>query len=881
MRCTKLLLFFLSFVLLFNISAIASKHSNNSSAGTALTGGTPTVTQEPFSTTGEEFVGPFANWVNVRSYGAKGDGIADDTAAIQAAINAILAKPGPVLWIPTGTYRITDTLRVSNSQGFGIIGEDPTTTSLVWDGANGGTMLVVQASSHTRIKRLTWNGAAVADTGHRYEFDGQAGYFPTGDAEDDEVFVNLNYGVRVGWAAELMIDRTQFSRISEAGVSVENWNALDIWVRDSTFTDCRVGLTNTNLAGHFHVYNSLFQRSQEADMEMANTSYFSERGNTSVGSRAFFVARAIGANPAQITLQDNLIINAQSTPIVIGNQGPLMLFDNTFLDQNGATFPVVEANNWVPTDVFSIGNKFDRPNVLYGGIGRNISVDDKQIDPTVLAIALSGPATFQPNLHRAVFEITPGSSATTIQAALNKAAKLSGSRPVVHLESGVYSLDKMLVIAGGSDLQLVGDGNGVTFVDWVGKGAGPMVQLQSPSRAAIKDIAFDALDKVQAVQVQVNDAPGSRVRFSDLETNLENQKGIAAEGIDQAVVEILSGQIYGVVSSISANGGQLSAAGLTTFGRLSGFGTTTGTSSTNGTTFSVTSGAALTIFDNWRDTGASSPMFINLQSSSGHVALDGGVIGTVGSTPFTLQSFVGDVAMVGYEFNGALSTAGSGTELRFMALGVTGDGDCDFWQDTATPVQGVLAMSTCRLPSSGGQLLPDVGAATDAYLRTMLSRIRHLRPQPLGAVAPGLSDFRMDSVYVKRATTAIDLVPASSKTPGFTGYSLADGNGNELAPVSTGSGIILGLRKLSKDAMWNILRQADGSYALVALSNGAAVAGDLSVGDAANAESWIIRPDGTGRFTLQETDSGAMLSLDSLGVVGLRQSGFGWLLQPK
>jgi hypothetical protein len=46
-------------------------------------------------------------WVNVRSLGVKGDGKADDTAALQAAIDT-----HPVLYLPTGFYLISDTLRL-------------------------------------------------------------------------------------------------------------------------------------------------------------------------------------------------------------------------------------------------------------------------------------------------------------------------------------------------------------------------------------------------------------------------------------------------------------------------------------------------------------------------------------------------------------------------------------------------------------------------------------------------------------------------------------------------------------------------------------------------------------------------------------------------
>ncbi|NJK90757.1 MAG: hypothetical protein HC904_02330 [Blastochloris sp.] len=42
-----------------------------------------------------------------RDFGAKGDGVTDDTAAIQKALNE---KKG-ILYLPAGTYMISDTLR--------------------------------------------------------------------------------------------------------------------------------------------------------------------------------------------------------------------------------------------------------------------------------------------------------------------------------------------------------------------------------------------------------------------------------------------------------------------------------------------------------------------------------------------------------------------------------------------------------------------------------------------------------------------------------------------------------------------------------------------------------------------------------------------------
>ncbi|HMF53311.1 MAG TPA: glycosyl hydrolase family 28-related protein, partial [Edaphobacter sp.] len=51
---------------------------------------------------------------NVRSYGAKGDGIALDTAALQAAIDACHNDGGGTVLVPAGTFNIGTTELRSN-----------------------------------------------------------------------------------------------------------------------------------------------------------------------------------------------------------------------------------------------------------------------------------------------------------------------------------------------------------------------------------------------------------------------------------------------------------------------------------------------------------------------------------------------------------------------------------------------------------------------------------------------------------------------------------------------------------------------------------------------------------------------------------------------
>ena len=71
--------------------------------------------------------------INVLDYGAKGDGVTNDTAAIQAAFNA--ASLGNYVYFPSGTYLTSSTITFSCSFGgkFGIVADNPDFTP--WNGA--------------------------------------------------------------------------------------------------------------------------------------------------------------------------------------------------------------------------------------------------------------------------------------------------------------------------------------------------------------------------------------------------------------------------------------------------------------------------------------------------------------------------------------------------------------------------------------------------------------------------------------------------------------------------------------------------------------------------------------------------------------------------
>jgi hypothetical protein len=76
---------------------------------------------------------PFPRWpvkINVKDFGAAGDGKADETEAFRKAIEACPANGA--VFIPVGTYKITDWLRFSDKSNIIIRGEDMYETELIF-----------------------------------------------------------------------------------------------------------------------------------------------------------------------------------------------------------------------------------------------------------------------------------------------------------------------------------------------------------------------------------------------------------------------------------------------------------------------------------------------------------------------------------------------------------------------------------------------------------------------------------------------------------------------------------------------------------------------------------------------------------------------------
>lgn len=466
----------------------------------------------------EEFVGPFPSWRNLRrDYGAIGDGKADDTAALQRALDDLTKhEKACVLFIPRGTYRLTATVKTvrkehSDGMGIAVIGEDPATTVLRWDGSQDGTLFQWDAW-YSKISRLTLDGAKRAGTALLY---GPA--FSTYNQTSDIIFRDAKSGLVFGanetnGQAENEVLRCQFIRC-ETGVQTVNWNSMDIWVWYSRFEECGRGVHN--VMGNWHVWNSLFLRSHTADMSTQNLMAFSVVNNTSIGSRCFFDFSTGHTWGSPVSLSGNRILDPTGDwAVLLDNAGPYLLVDNVF--RLSAKTRGVRMT-WA--DQTLVGNTYTRADAVEER-GRFRRIAEKVVDARAIPTAVAPLPPTPPNRARKVLEVPAGSNSEAIQQAIDAAAKLRGQRPVVHLPMGSYAIAKTIVIPAASDVQLVGDGAGetATRLNWAGAEGGVVLRLEGPSRATLRDLHIQA-HQSRAIVVEKADQPGGRIFANELNAN--------------------------------------------------------------------------------------------------------------------------------------------------------------------------------------------------------------------------------------------------------------------------------------------------------------------------------------------------------------------------
>lgn len=225
------------------------------------------------------------HFISVKSFGAKGDGVTDDTTAIQAALsaagnNAPWGARGTRILVPPGEYLISATLKVYR-MSFEMIGcgygNSPAYTPspgkgsvFRWNGAPNMPMMKIRDSYGVAIRRIRWEGKeGVAGTAainlNWVAEDQQAGnagtvieqchfgrymHTPQGVHKGD-----LAYGILMdgdnGNNDEFKIERCVFVGCTKAGIRMANTQSVWGSVNDCTISECGAGVdTASSLTGY-------------------------------------------------------------------------------------------------------------------------------------------------------------------------------------------------------------------------------------------------------------------------------------------------------------------------------------------------------------------------------------------------------------------------------------------------------------------------------------------------------------------------------------------------------------------------------------------------------------------------------------------------------
>lgn len=122
-------------------------------------------------------LGTRSGWFDVKRLGAKGDGVTDDTTAIQSAINNANAENGGTVYFPPGSYVITSALSLNQMNGIKLQGAGPSmqfqtgVSKLLYTSASG-HLLTMYSSTNCELTGLDFGYNNAGYTGDLIDIDG-------------------------------------------------------------------------------------------------------------------------------------------------------------------------------------------------------------------------------------------------------------------------------------------------------------------------------------------------------------------------------------------------------------------------------------------------------------------------------------------------------------------------------------------------------------------------------------------------------------------------------------------------------------------------------------------------------------------------------------
>jgi hypothetical protein len=497
---------------------------------------------------------PRSDWISVKAQGAVGDGVADDTAAIQSAFDLI--KRGVTIYFPPGTYRVTKTLVIDSpdkkSALYGVLivghGRD---TRLVWDGEIGGTMIQEEGMGYSRWVGLELDGAGKAAIG-AYHCSNYT--FETVHRKIHMAFRNFTqYGVRAEPTkdrfamAETSFENCLFEKCGVA-VSFVQFNDYDETFDGCEFRDCGTGIECVH--GNFYARNCHFEGSTVVDLLSQPEHGCTVRRCTSLNSNMFLRQ----ANPVATMVVEGCAVGGWKEPAgaLSFSGAPALVFDCAFSDPPaGGTCAINVQSHWqkllhsqnTAPEGFPLFNPeaHQRANVrLY-----EIPAGERQraaLAPTQQfltdQVAIPGKVFDAKRDFGAKGDNVTDDSAA-IQAAID-AARVAGKGAIAYVPAGEYVVKETLKLSG-AGYCFGGAGMLSTRLHWQGAADGTTVEVTDPDHLTIENLDLQKQSGVDLLQTGTGQP--SDVTYDGLFVSRPNDEpyggGIWLRGLrEQATVRI-------------------------------------------------------------------------------------------------------------------------------------------------------------------------------------------------------------------------------------------------------------------------------------------------------------------------------------------------------
>lgn len=338
---------------------------------------------------GAGFVGPAvavadSGVLSVRDYGAKGDGLTDDSVAFLACIAA--TPTGGVMYVPAGDYKITRSLELKS--GFTLRGDGP--TSRVFRPSTGGPQNLLWAKGRTNLR--------IQDL--RIDSDNSTGEFMS--------------GIQVSGCSLLTIQRVTFDKLGYAMKIDGGWGRNS----DVNVLDCEVLEAWTPLYVSYTSNSRFANLKLEAYRTPADTiphCVYLAAGNhnqlweniTLTGGRSysFQMYGASATNPSDNITVKNLTMTDVGQGIVVASGYSNVLFDGIVGTSTRWTWP--GSVGWVDLQNGGSGN-------AGGHVFRNFSFTDGfLLSCNDTSAGRPGPVVFEGGYLRRLDYFAPNGIGTT------------------------------------------------------------------------------------------------------------------------------------------------------------------------------------------------------------------------------------------------------------------------------------------------------------------------------------------------------------------------------------------------------------------------------------------------------------------------------------